>query len=39
MEFLVLLVDQGLIDAGAVNILQQERDPPTRGIFGYKETR
>lgn len=37
MEFLTALVNRNLIDAGAVEIAQQERDPPTHGIFGYKQ--
>lgn len=30
------LVDQGLIHAEAIDIVQRHRDPPTRGIVGMK---
>ncbi|KLO90547.1 Uncharacterized protein LW93_10965 [Fusarium fujikuroi] len=36
MEVLDLLVEKQLILLEAVNIAQRERDPPTKGIFGYK---
>lgn len=39
MEVLHLLAEQNLIPEGAVSIAQAERDPPTHGIFGYKNQR
>lgn len=36
MEVLNLLAERELIPSEAVNIAQKERDPPTKGIFGYK---
>ncbi|EGU85091.1 hypothetical protein FOPG_12462 [Fusarium oxysporum f. sp. conglutinans race 2 54008] len=36
MEVLNLLAERELIPSEAVSIAQKERDPPTKGIFGYK---
>lgn len=36
MEYVMRLVDQGLIHAEAIDIVQRHRDPPTRGIVGMK---
>lgn len=36
MEVLDLLAEEELIFSEAVNIAQRERDPPNKGIFGYK---
>ncbi|KAM0468341.1 hypothetical protein ACHAP7_011012 [Fusarium lateritium] len=36
MEVLTLLAEKHLISEEAVSIAQDERDPPTMGIFGYK---
>ncbi|KAF5017409.1 hypothetical protein F66182_10665 [Fusarium sp. NRRL 66182] len=36
MEVLTLLEQQQLIPHGVVETVQNERDPPTKGIFGYK---
>ena len=35
MEYVQKLEDQDLISLGALEKVQGERDPPTRGIFGY----
>ncbi|KAH6884998.1 hypothetical protein B0T10DRAFT_493094 [Thelonectria olida] len=37
MEFLGVLVNEGLLGPEALQIAQEERDPPTRGIFGYRQ--
>lgn len=37
MEVLNLLAKKDLIPSEAVSIAQKERDPSTKGIFGYKE--
>ncbi|KAL1297355.1 hypothetical protein AAFC00_004896 [Neodothiora populina] len=39
MDFLNDLVRRNLIGAGAVEIAQRERDPPTHGIFDYNQAR
>jgi len=36
MEVLNLLAEKELIPSVAVNFAQNERDPPTKDIFGYK---
>ncbi|KAF4445619.1 hypothetical protein F53441_10683 [Fusarium austroafricanum] len=36
MEVLALLVEKDLIPYEVLSIAQNERDPPTKGIFGYK---
>ncbi|KAF5570135.1 calcium-independent phospholipase A2 [Fusarium phyllophilum] len=36
MEVLALLSEKQVIPSEAVSIAQRERDPPTKGIFGYK---
>ncbi|KAK2591469.1 hypothetical protein QQS21_010845 [Conoideocrella luteorostrata] len=36
MEFLSKLEEKGLISSGAVSIAQSHRDPPSLGIFGFK---
>lgn len=36
MEVLILLAQNQLIPQEAVDIAQAERDPPTKGIFGYR---
>lgn len=36
MEVLNLLRERELIPSEAVSIAQKERDPPIKGIFGYK---
>ncbi|GJN68192.1 hypothetical protein PLICBS_002235 [Purpureocillium lilacinum] len=36
MVYVMRLVDQGLIHAEAIDIVQRHRDPPTRGIVGMK---
>jgi hypothetical protein len=36
IEVLSLLAEKRLISSEAVSIAQKERDPPTKGIFGFK---
>ncbi|SCO58415.1 uncharacterized protein FFMR_15571 [Fusarium fujikuroi] len=36
MEVLNMLVEKELIPSESISIAQSERDPPTKGIFGYK---
>lgn len=39
MEFLTLLANEGILHTTALTAAQEQRDPPTHGIFGYNNRR